>query len=344
MHPNLDRPRLTLIALMFLLATLACTATGGAEPDPAALETQVAQSVQQTLDAGIPDDPGSVEATADTGGTAPTPTTPPTSAPAETPLPTKTPEPTQPPNSGGCPDAAFVTDVTIPDNTRVAPGEQFVKTWRFKNDGTCALTGPVFTRETTTAIIGPGIVFLPDLIQPGQEFEISIRLIAPTAAGTYKEIWKFDDCLFCPNPITFGPKPYVQIVVDPALADSSRGRIMGSILYPSEGHPEMAIYAQKVDDASVWAGVEVPGEGGGGYSLAVPPGKYVVYAYSRFEGGGSPPPSLFGAYANINCAGSSCIVTFKEVTVGAGQFLTGIDLDFFAPDQAPAGTYPDHLP
>ena len=33
--------------------------------------------------------------------------------------------------------ATFVTDVTIPDDTRLAPGTEFVKTWRLRNSGTC---------------------------------------------------------------------------------------------------------------------------------------------------------------------------------------------------------------
>jgi hypothetical protein len=231
-----------------------------------------------------------------------------------------------PPNSGGCPDAAFVADVSIPDNTHIAPGAQFVKTWRFTNDGTCPLNGHILIPETTTQISSPGIVFLPDNIQPGQEFEISVRMIAPTSPGTYKEVWVFNDCLFCPGPVAFGPTPYVQIVVDPALADASRGRIMGGIHYPSEGHPEMAIYAQKTNDASVWAGVEIPDEGGGGYSLEVPPGRYYVYVFDRFGGGN--PPALVGGHVDMPQSNPPTI-TFLEVQVNAGGFVTGIDLDFF---------------
>ena len=34
--------------------------------------------------------------------------------------------------------AAFLGDVTIPDNTITAPGGAFIKTWRLRNDGNCA--------------------------------------------------------------------------------------------------------------------------------------------------------------------------------------------------------------
>jgi hypothetical protein len=39
-----------------------------------------------------------------------------------------------------CDKADFVTDVTIPDDTVLDPGESFTKTWRLKNSGTCSWT------------------------------------------------------------------------------------------------------------------------------------------------------------------------------------------------------------
>ncbi|HRQ24959.1 MAG TPA: NBR1-Ig-like domain-containing protein, partial [Anaerolineales bacterium] len=49
--------------------------------------------------------------------------------------------PTAKSNSSGCADsAAFVSDVTVPDNTNLDKSEAFVKTWRVKNTGTCAWT------------------------------------------------------------------------------------------------------------------------------------------------------------------------------------------------------------
>mgnify|MGYP001814958231 FL=1 len=60
---------------------------------------------------------------------------PPTDTPAPQPTHTATsPAPTQDPN---CLNAAYVSDVTIPDNTRFDGGEEFVKTWRVRNNGTC---------------------------------------------------------------------------------------------------------------------------------------------------------------------------------------------------------------
>jgi len=66
----------------------------------------------------------------------------PSSTPIVAPTPTWTPAPTLAPATTApanldCLKAAFVTDVTVPDNTRYDQGAAFTKTWRVKNSGTC---------------------------------------------------------------------------------------------------------------------------------------------------------------------------------------------------------------
>lgn len=47
-------------------------------------------------------------------------------------------DPSRPTNAPDCTNSAsFVADVTIPDNTNVAGGTTFTKTWRVSNTGTC---------------------------------------------------------------------------------------------------------------------------------------------------------------------------------------------------------------
>ena len=48
--------------------------------------------------------------------------------------PTNTPPPTQAPTNTPRPydAAAFIADVTVPDGSKVSPGETFLKTWRIK--------------------------------------------------------------------------------------------------------------------------------------------------------------------------------------------------------------------
>jgi hypothetical protein len=129
---------------------------------------------------------------------------------AQTPLPAPTatlvppptqpiplPEPTFPPPSpvASCIDkASFVSDVTIPDNTFVAPGQSFVKTWRLRNDGTC-------TWDTNYALAfvgghsmgGPTSAPLQRPVAPGNTADLSVALVAPAANGAYQGKWQLRD-------------------------------------------------------------------------------------------------------------------------------------------------------
>ena len=88
-----------------------------------------------------PSQPASTQAPAATNTMALTPLLTNTSL-AETsaalPTVTSTPVLPQPTNLADCTNsAAFVTDVTIPDNSNVTGGTLFTKTWRVRNTGTC---------------------------------------------------------------------------------------------------------------------------------------------------------------------------------------------------------------
>lgn len=101
-------------------------------------------------------------------------------------------------------------DVNIPDNTVMTPGQEFIKTWRVKNVGTCpwgagyalAFTG------TGTKMDGQFIAFT-EVIQPGQEVEVSVQFKAPAEAGTYVSTWTMKN----PRGIAFPEAIYVKIVV-----------------------------------------------------------------------------------------------------------------------------------
>jgi uncharacterized protein YkwD len=96
-----------------------------------------------------------------------------------------TPETPRPTNEANCTNsAAFVTDVTIPDNTPIVAGTPFTKTWRVSNTGTCIwasdYTLSYYSDERMSA---PASVALP-LTFPGQNADISVDLVAPNAPGT----------------------------------------------------------------------------------------------------------------------------------------------------------------
>ena len=103
--------------------------------------------------------------------------------------PSVTPSPTAfvPENTAGCVNlASFVSDVTIPDNSNVTAGAAFTKTWRIRNDGTCIWwSGYTLTHYSENAMSAPASVPLP-VTNPGETADISVDLIAPSVAGSYR--------------------------------------------------------------------------------------------------------------------------------------------------------------
>lgn len=132
---------------------------------------------------------------------------PPTSLPPTATLP-PTPSATQP-----CTDiAVFVADVTIPDNTNMDPGEDFDKTWRLRNNGTCT-----WNSEYDIAFIdgnimgGPSSKPLAGAVAPGSTVDVTVDLTAPSTNGTHRGNWRLRNN----KDVLFGVTFYVQIVVGP---------------------------------------------------------------------------------------------------------------------------------
>ena len=101
-------------------------------------------------------------------------------------------------------------DVNVPDNTPMSPGQDFIKTWRVKNNGSCpwgpgyALTYARYTNQMS----GQFIAFT-EVIQPGQEVEVSVQFKAPDKAGEYLSAWQMKN----PAGVTFPEIIFVKIVV-----------------------------------------------------------------------------------------------------------------------------------
>ena len=126
----------------------------------------------------------------------PTTTTTPVGLPTLTPFPTLQPVTNTPlaTATSNCNIAQFVTDVTIPDGTIMAPNQPFVKTWRFRNAGTCTWTpsyAVVFS--TGNSMNGPATQALTGNVNPGQTVDISVNLTAPASPADYTGHWRFRD-------------------------------------------------------------------------------------------------------------------------------------------------------
>ena len=104
---------------------------------------------------------------------------------------TATPSPTPtafvPENAADCVNnAKFVSDVTIPDNSNITAGTAFTKTWRIQNAGTCIWwSGYTLEHYSENAMSAPASVPLP-VTNPGENADISVDLVAPSVAGTYR--------------------------------------------------------------------------------------------------------------------------------------------------------------
>ncbi|HET6846233.1 MAG TPA: NBR1-Ig-like domain-containing protein [Anaerolineales bacterium] len=142
--------------------------------DAGAIQTSAAMTVEAQITAAAPSPTA-------TSTTAPFPTLPgitATIAPAASPTST-------------CDVAQFITDVTIPDDTILAPNANFTKTWRLRNIGACSWTpsyAVVF--QNGEAMSGPATQALTANVNAGQTVDLSVNLKAPSTAGTYTGNWR----------------------------------------------------------------------------------------------------------------------------------------------------------
>jgi hypothetical protein len=134
-------------------------------------------------------------------------------APTDTPTSGITPSPVTVTPTSGAPECvystSFVADVTIPDDTELAPGTAFVKTWRIRNSGTCAWeSGTAWIFESGDKMGGPDSVAVPTTAQ-GDTADISVNLTAPATRGTYTGHWRMRR----PSGEAFGTSIFVRIIV-----------------------------------------------------------------------------------------------------------------------------------
>jgi hypothetical protein len=130
-----------------------------------------------------------------------------TTAPEATALPTNTLIPTIPPITATntpipCNRASFVKDVNYPDNTEVAAGASFTKTWQIQNNGSCTWTsGYVLLFDSGDQMGAPATATITaGTVAPGATVNISVDLTAPATPGTYQGKFK----LRSPDNIVFG--------------------------------------------------------------------------------------------------------------------------------------------
>lgn len=88
---------------------------------------------------------------------------------------------------------ALVKDLTIPDGTKVLPGQVFVKSWRIKNDGNCVWNRNYYFTSLGGEKMEGKVNNIPGTVSPGETIDISLELHAPTEPGVYKSYWGIID-------------------------------------------------------------------------------------------------------------------------------------------------------
>jgi len=111
--------------------------------------------------------------------------------------------------ASGCNNLGLILDVNIPAGSVLKPGENFTKTWKVENNGTCnwvLLHHLVFVSGDRMDGDPPS---LGKIIVPGKWTQLSVGLTAPSKPGTYTGSWR----MATQSGTAFGSTLTVSIVV-----------------------------------------------------------------------------------------------------------------------------------
>jgi hypothetical protein len=188
------KPALRLLIILVLGGLAACSLPGSMLPVPgnqnAIVENETLSIPQsETAAAAVIVTPSHAETEAAAEQNRATPTS---SASPEGP--TMTQAPSGGGNGGGRCDLAQAgrpIDITIPDDTRVYPGQYISKTWRLVNAGTC--TWSVEYAVVWFSGYDMGLMrsqAFNTRVLPGNSIDVTIEMVAPMTPGTYQSNWK----------------------------------------------------------------------------------------------------------------------------------------------------------
>ena len=250
-------------------------------------------------------------------------------------------------------DAAYVADVTIPDDTELAGGSAFVKTWRIRNTGTCDWeAGYQLVFSQGDQLGGLAFVTVPALAG-GAQGDVSVDLVAPAAPGSYKGRWR----LRAEGGTIFGQSMTVVIIVPgpPTMTPSATPTLTPSptgtpTVTPSATPTSGLVFTPMLTvviplfpyTEQVYAQVSVPAGSTGSATVACPSGTILVSggfagsslpdmfiythsmdgngwrAYARNDTGSS---ELVNAYAVClhNAAGGTTTQVHTQVTAAANS-------------------------
>jgi hypothetical protein len=223
-------------------------------------------------------------------------------------------------------DSEFVRDVTIRDNTKLAPGEAFVKTWRLRNTGSCTWTdGYQLAFQRGNRMASPESVALERDVAPKEAVDISVPFTAPDKQGKHRSQWR----MRAPDGTFFGTRPYVQIRV------AGVRKATGPTAAPTATQPAATPTALPTKTPEVVTGLEKALDFVLSDGAPAGPGDLCVESWA---GGGVPAIAGHGRIAGV--AHGGLVHTEDDGVVCLYGIPTGGELavDLFAPGGELAGS------
>jgi len=211
-------------SLLLVLVIMGGCSGSNTNQDPGYAYTLAAGTVQAELtriSALTPSATPTLEPTATNTPEPPTPTVMQPSPAATTPvvlIPSATQAIILPVGTSTPDNAKWMADVTIPDNSPIAPNAKFTKTWRILNAGTTTwnkdyrlifidtMKDGSFTGQLLGTIKE---VNLTKDVKPNESIDVSVDMVAPGTTGTYTSYWR----MLNPEGLLFGESLTVVILV-----------------------------------------------------------------------------------------------------------------------------------
>jgi hypothetical protein len=107
------------------------------------------------------------------------------------------------------PNLTFLSDLTIPDGTQVAPGATLDKRWQVENSGSCNWDANYRVKLIAGEQMGAPAEQALYPARSGTQATLRILFTAPTQPGTYRSAWQ----AFDPNGQPFGDVFFIEVVV-----------------------------------------------------------------------------------------------------------------------------------
>ena len=129
------------------------------------------------------------------------------------------------PTAADCDQTQFIIDINYPDDTVVKAGEEFTKTWKIQNMGSCTWDANyklVFVRGEQMDGPSPAEV-ITAAVKPGDSVELSIPFKAPPKNGTHWGIWQLYNG--AGNPVKKADGTPQELSVQIVIQDGTGGRV-----------------------------------------------------------------------------------------------------------------------